>query len=75
METMNALHNPDLIAGGKDVIADFGDGEVNQTIGRQWNRDKSGVPTRIEILDVAAAKIPEGERSTTKINSGLERCK
>ncbi|WP_447595830.1 PAAR domain-containing protein [Stenotrophomonas rhizophila] len=75
METMNALHNPDLVAGGKDKIADFGDGEVNQTIGRQWNHKKKGQTTRIQDLDDAASKVPVGERQGTKMNGGLERCK
>ncbi|GEM_PF-3260414 len=31
-----ALHNADLIAGGKNAIADFGDHKVNSTDGPQW---------------------------------------
>lgn len=75
MDTLHALHNPDLVAGGADNIADFGDGEVNQTIGRQWNRAKSGRATRIQELDAAANRVPVGERRGTKMNGGLERCK
>jgi uncharacterized Zn-binding protein involved in type VI secretion len=75
MELLNALHNPDLIAGGKDRIDDFGDGQVNKTIGRQWNRGREAGHTRIEDLDNAAAKIPISERGKTKMNGGLERCK
>ncbi len=75
MKTMNALHNPDLVAGGKDRIADFGDGEVNQTIGRQWKHEKKGQTTRIQDLDEAASKVPVSERRTAKMNGGLERCK
>lgn len=75
MKVMNALHNPDLVAGGTDRIDDFGDGEVNQTIGRQWKLKKKGETARIEELDAAAAKIPASERGMTKMNGGLERCR
>lgn len=75
MRNLNALHNPDLVAGGKDTIADFGDGEVNHTIGRQWNHAKKGQTTRIQDLDAAAMQVPAGERRATKMNGGLERCR
>ncbi len=75
MKLLNALHNPDLVAGGVDRIADFGDAQVNQTIGRQWKNPKQGEVARIEVLDAAAAKVPIGEQSRTKMNGGLERCK
>ena len=74
MKTLNALHNPDLVAGGKDTIADFGDAEVNHTIGRQWNRAKKDQTTRIQDLDAAARQVPASERRTTRMNGGLERC-
>lgn len=75
MKTMNALHNPDLVAGGKDVIADFGDAEVNHTIGRQWSHAKRDQTTRIQDLDTAARQVPVSERRTTRMNGGLERCR
>ncbi len=75
MKAMHALHNPDLVAGGVDEIADFGDGEVNKTIGRQWKLAKKNQKSRIDVLDEAAGKIPPGERSRTRMNGGLERCK
>ncbi|MDZ5739209.1 polymorphic toxin type 15 domain-containing protein [Pseudomonas asiatica] len=31
-----ALHNPDLVAGGRDAISDFGARQVNSIIGPQW---------------------------------------
>lgn len=74
-KVMNGLHTPDLIAGGPDKITDFGDAEVNQTIGRQWNNPKKGQSSRVDELDAAAARIPVGERGKTKMNGGLERCK
>lgn len=51
MSVLAALHNPDLIAGGKDAISDFGDRKVNSTIGPQW---KSKIPN----LKKAAETVP-----------------
>lgn len=68
MDTLAALHNPDLFAGGKDKINDFGDRRVNSSIGPQW-------PARISGLDVAAKSIPKADRGTMKINAKLERCR
>lgn len=68
MATIAALHNPDLFAGGKDIISDFGDRRVNSSIGPQWTN-------RIGGLDAAANGVPESIRRTTKISAKLERCK
>jgi len=68
MATLAALHNPDLFAGGKDIISGFGDRRVNSSIGPQW-------PSRIGGLDVAANDVPEAMRRTTQISARLERCK
>ena len=68
METLAALHNPDLFAGGKDIISDFGDRRINSSLGSQW-------PSRISSLDAAANDVPETLRSTIKVNAKLERCK
>jgi hypothetical protein len=46
MHTLAALHNPDLIGGGKDIIGDFGDRQVNSSIGPQWK-------SRVRYLDEA----------------------
>lgn len=84
MRTLAGLHNPDLVAGGKDLIADFGDKKVNSSIGNQWNNslgqahpewDGNKANSRIKALDDAARKVPEPERATTKMNAKLERCK
>lgn len=75
MKVMNALHDPDLVAGAKDQIEDFGDCEVNLTIGRQWSHEEKGQTTRIQHLDDAASKVPAGERKRTKMKGGLELCK
>ncbi|MHA6558477.1 DUF6861 domain-containing protein [Pseudomonas alliivorans] len=68
MNTLAALHNPDLSAGGKDRINDFGDRRINSSIGPQWS-------ARISGLDVAAKSIPKADRGAMKINAKLERCR
>jgi len=67
MASLAALHNPDLIAGGKDVISDFGDRQVNSSIGPQWK-------TKIENLKNAAEAVPEASRGKTLINVNLHKC-
>ena len=68
MATLAALHNPDLFAGGKDLISDFGDRSVNASIGAQWRK-------RIGGLDKLAKEIASQDLATTKINARLERCR
>lgn len=70
MHTLAALHNPDMVSGGKDVISDFGDRKINSRIGAQWNKGQ-----RLIELDAAAEAIPESLRGSTKMNAKLERCK
>jgi hypothetical protein len=67
MSTIAALHNPDLTAGGRDVISDFGDRQVNSTIGPQWR-------TKIPNLKEAAEAVPAEQRSTTRMNVKLHKC-
>jgi hypothetical protein len=68
MRALAALHNPDMIAGGRDVIGDFGDRSVNSRIGPQWRN-------RIGVLDKAAVDVPIEQRAHLKMNAKLERCK
>ena len=68
MKALAALHNPDMIAGGQDVIRDFGDRSVNSRIGPQWR-------SRVGVLDRAAAEVPVTQRAHVKMNAKLERCK
>ena len=67
MNTLAALHNPDMIAGGKDAVTAMGDRGVNSSIGGQW-KDK------VKDLDASAKQVPESERATTKMNVKLSRC-
>jgi len=73
MRGLHALHNPDRIAGGRDVIADFGDGQVNSTIGRQWNLARRGELSRVQQLDCAASCVPGPARACTRMNGVLKR--
>ncbi|WP_085675893.1 MULTISPECIES: DUF6861 domain-containing protein [unclassified Pseudomonas] len=67
MSVLAALHNPDLIAGGKDKISDFGDRQVNSVIGPQWK-------TKLPNLKRAAEMVPAELRSTTRMNTKLHKC-
>jgi hypothetical protein len=67
MSTLAALHNPDLIAGGKDFIGDFGDKQINASIGPQWRN-------RILGLDIAVKTVPEKLRKSTRLSVKLHRC-
>lgn len=68
MKALAALHNPDMVAAGRDAISDFGDRNVNSRIGPQWK-------SRVGELDKAAAAVPESQRAHARMNAKLERCK
>ncbi len=68
MKTLAALHNPDMVAAGKDEICDFGDRNINSRLGAQWK-------SRVGELDKAASNVPESARAQTKMNAQLERCR
>ncbi|UOD28073.1 hypothetical protein INH39_21710 [Massilia violaceinigra] len=70
MKTLAALHNPDMVAAGKDKISTFGDRNVNSRIGAQWKKGQ-----RLVQLDEAAKEIAESMRGRTLMNVTLERCK
>lgn len=69
MSTLAALHNPDMVAAGKDVISDFGDRNINSRLGAQWTKGN-----RLVELDRAANAIAKSMRNS-KMNVKLERCK
>jgi hypothetical protein len=68
MKSLAALHNPDMIAGGRDIISDFGDRNINSRIGPQWR-------SRAPVLDAAANEVPLAQRAHAKMNAKLKRCK
>lgn len=67
MSNLAGLHNPDLGAGGKDIIADFGDRQVNSSIGPQWR-------PKIANLKKAAETVPSTLRGDTYLNVKLHKC-
>lgn len=67
MASIPALHNPDLVAGGKDIISGFGDKQVNSTIGPQWKG-------KVTALTSAAKQVPLTEINSTKMNVKLHKC-
>lgn len=67
MSTLAGLHNPDLIAGGKDIIGSFGDRQVNSSIGPQWRN-------KIQALKKAAEQVATSKRQSILINVYLHIC-
>ncbi|WP_268798054.1 DUF6861 domain-containing protein [Pseudomonas huanghezhanensis] len=67
MSNLAGLHNPDLSAGGKDIIADFGDRQVNSSIGPQWG-------PKIKNLKKAVEAVPATLRGDTYLNVKLHKC-
>ncbi len=68
MKELAALHEPDMVAGGKNKIGGFGDSQVNKSIGGGWKG-------KVDKLDEEVAKIPAIERGKTRMNVDLKRCK
>ncbi|QDO86669.1 hypothetical protein FM037_13910 [Shewanella psychropiezotolerans] len=83
MKTLNALHNPDMIAGGFDakdakgngIALDLGDASVNQSIGSQWKTKGGETSSRVGLMDVEAHKALAEHGPNTKMNVDLHRCK
>ncbi|WP_293633923.1 polymorphic toxin type 15 domain-containing protein [Shewanella sp. CG12_big_fil_rev_8_21_14_0_65_47_15] len=81
MKTLNALHNPDMIAGGKDIVFDLGDASVNQSIGSQWKNKgvnelgEKMLLTRVELMDIEAQKALDEFGPDTLMDVDLHRCK
>jgi len=67
MASLAALHNPDLIAGGRDTISDFGDRQVNSTIGPQWKG-------KIQELKSAAQRASTSGGTSAFLNVRLHKC-
>lgn len=73
MSTLDALHNPDMIAGGKDVVNELGDRSVNRSIGSQWRKPKG--TSRVEEMDMAANQALKTQGPDAKMNVDMHRCK
>ncbi len=83
MKTLNALHNPDMVAGGFDgknekvsgILLDLGDASVNKSIGSQWKTKGGEASSRVDLMDVQARKARAEYGPDTKMNIDLHRCK
>jgi hypothetical protein len=75
MRTLAALHNPDLISGGADVIDDFGDRWVNSSIGPQWRSRVKHLDDAVERYLKASSREPGFDPKLETMNASLERCK
>jgi hypothetical protein len=67
MKNIAALHEPDMIAGGHDIVTNMGDRGVNSSIGSQWRN-------RVKSIDTETKKIPLSDQETTKMNVKLPIC-
>jgi len=67
MKKLAALHNPDLIAGGKDEISKMGNRKINSSIGAQW-------PGRVGDMDKAATQALATHGPDAKMNVELAPC-
>lgn len=74
MKDLNALHDPDMIAGGKDKINRLGRADVNKSIGGQWS-NKVEANSRVAQMDKAAKEAQKSQGRQTKMNVELNRCK
>lgn len=72
MDRLSALHNPDMIAGGKDKIKRIGDSGVNSAIGGAWGKSKHP-NSRISQIDAAAGN-PSLDPNA-KMNVSLPPCR
>jgi len=68
MATLAALHNPDMVAAGQDIITGFGDKGINSSIGSQWKG-------HIGDMDDVACKAKKEGKGKKKMNVELKRCK
>ncbi|WP_220458591.1 polymorphic toxin type 15 domain-containing protein [Vibrio diabolicus] len=69
MKNLAALHDPDMIAGGKDQVSRMGNKSVNSSIGPQWQHK-----SRLKLMDSQAQQALEKLGPDAKMNVSLERC-
>jgi hypothetical protein len=80
MKELDALHNPDMIAGGKDVTGRLGRGDVNRSIGGNWNqkapdsREAGDYRTRLKQLDDYANEMKKKYGGDANMNAEFNRC-
>lgn len=64
MSRLAALHEPDLVAGGFNVIAKLGSRYINSSIGAQW-------PSRVGALEANVKAIKDEEKPNLRMNVKL----
>ena len=69
MNTMAALHNPDMSAGGGIQTTDIGDKSVNSSLGSQWSKED-----RVKVMREHAETAKKATGGNTQMNIELERC-
>jgi hypothetical protein len=74
MNTLAALHNPDLIGGGKDIISDFGDRQVNSSIGPQWKSRARHIDDAVQIHLNSGDAGDLLEMKNERMSTSLTRC-
>jgi hypothetical protein len=74
MSLLAALHNPDLISGGHDIISDFGDRQVNSSIGPQWRSRVRHLDEAVESYLKGLDKTSLAEAKNERINAAMDRC-
>ena len=74
MDSLAALHDPDMIAGGNDKIqitensSGMGNANINSSLGSQWKH-------RVKDMDDAAKNAMKKHGPNTYMNITLTRCK
>jgi predicted phage tail protein len=74
MNALAALHNPDLIGGGKDIISDFGDRQVNSSIGPQWKSRARHIDDAVQIHLNSGDAGDLLEMKNERMSTSLTRC-
>ena len=68
-----ALHNPDMVAGGKPIATDLGDAGINSSLGSQWAKSRSGSKlSRAQQLRKVAEKAKQAGKAKMDVN--LNEC-
>lgn len=69
MGSLAALHDPNMVAGGRAQITRIGDRSINSSLGSQWAKD-----SRVAEMDKAAQDALRHHGPDAKMNVSLERC-
>jgi hypothetical protein len=64
MERLAALHEPDLVAGGFNMVAKLGSLYINSSIGSQWR-------TKVGLIEDEVGLIPDADKPNRRINVKL----